>query len=245
MLPFRLDPLHFRHSNIQDVAPSLHTGDTGTSYTMQCTCGATLPDDARFCHRCGKPQYEEDILRLHQQESPVAPVSAPTPSGPPDARISFHNRRAVGVSVAVGLLAIFGFFLLSAVAPATVEVLVLPLFCFAGFAAALLYSNQTGERMTPQSGARIGFMTALWAFLVIMILATFVVIAISNDEVRRQFISLASSRGASGAEQAINMFQNPRQFTRQVMGGLLVMFCLLTFPSMLGGMLGVRFRSRH
>jgi zinc ribbon protein len=212
---------------------------------MQCTCGATLPDDARFCHRCGKPQYEEDIARIQQQEVSAAPAPPQVPTGPPDARISFHNRRAVGVSIAVGLLAIFGFFLLSAVAPASVEVLVLPLFGFAGFTAAMLYSTRSGERMTAQSGARIGFMTALWAFLVIMILATFVVIALSDDEMRRQFIALASSRGSSGAEQAINMFQNPRQFTRQVMGGLLVMFCLLTFPSMLGGMLGVRFRGKH
>ena len=23
-----------------------------------CTCGAQLPPDARFCHKCGKPQYD-------------------------------------------------------------------------------------------------------------------------------------------------------------------------------------------
>ena len=27
-----------------------------------CTCGAELPPDARFCHRCGKPQREETAL---------------------------------------------------------------------------------------------------------------------------------------------------------------------------------------
>lgn len=212
---------------------------------MQCTCGATLPDDARFCHRCGKPQYEEDLVRFHQEETSAPPVTASAPQIASDARISFHNRRAVAVSIAVGLLAMFGFFLLSAIAPGAVEILVLPLFCFAGFAAALVYSNRSGERMTPQSGARIGFMTALWAFLVLLMLATLVVVAISDDDLRHQLITLASSRGASGAEQAINMFQSPRQFTRDVMGGLLVMFCLLTFPSMLGGMLGVRFRGRR
>ena len=24
-----------------------------------CTCGAELPPDSRFCHKCGKPQREE------------------------------------------------------------------------------------------------------------------------------------------------------------------------------------------
>jgi hypothetical protein len=40
------------------------------------------------------------------------------------------------------------------------------------------------------------------------------------------------------------MLQDPRRFILLMMGELLVNFCLFTFPSMLGGMLGVRFASK-
>ena len=211
---------------------------------MHCNCGALLPDDARFCHKCGKPQYEEDIARLEQEYRQHAPVPPLTPPLVASAPIGFHNRRAVAVSIAVAMLALFGFFLISAIAPAAVEILVLPLFCFAGFTAAHLYSRQTGEAMTPQSGARIGFMTALWAFLALMVLVTIVIVALSDPDIRQQIVSLASSRGTPGIEQATKLFENPKQFIFLMLGNLLVTFCLLTFPSMLGGMLGVKFRGK-
>jgi predicted amidophosphoribosyltransferase len=39
-----------------------------------CTCGAELPPDARFCHRCGKPQREEI------EPETVAPIPPGTPA---------------------------------------------------------------------------------------------------------------------------------------------------------------------
>ena len=60
---------------------------------MQCNCGATLPQDARFCHKCGKPQYESDIVRLQEHtreensggaatsESALAGMQQPAPFG--------------------------------------------------------------------------------------------------------------------------------------------------------------------
>ena len=39
-----------------------------------CTCGAQLPPDALFCHKCGKPQRD-----LVTPDDPPEPVSAPAP----------------------------------------------------------------------------------------------------------------------------------------------------------------------
>src|ERR1700751_3927993 len=98
---------------------------------MQCTCGAQLPDDARFCHRCGKPQFEDDIARLRDEK--IREVQAALPvSTPSKVRIDFSNRRGVFGSIAVSMLTLFVFTASSVLVPFAASLLMLPLFCFAG-----------------------------------------------------------------------------------------------------------------
>src|ERR1700693_5429178 len=89
-----------------------------------CTCGAQLPPDARFCHKCGKPQY--DYPGVEQSETPPPLIEvASVPPAPPvqvSGEISFHNRLAVRVG------------LISAVAAVLVSVVPLP-FIFLRFLA--------------------------------------------------------------------------------------------------------------
>src|SRR5438093_11633008 len=69
-----------------------------------CTCGAELPEDARFCHRCGKPQREEIVVE--QPLPPPPPIPAiPTQvwTGVP----SFHHPVAVLVCLFVVSIASF------------------------------------------------------------------------------------------------------------------------------------------
>ncbi len=205
---------------------------------MQCNCGAQLPDDARFCHRCGKPQFEEDVARLEEQTAAQIP---PPPVAPPIS-IDFGNKRALFVSIAVGLLTLLVFTTGSVLIPGAL--LILPLFCFAGYTAARWYIKQTGEAITPQGGARLGFMTALWAFLVVALFSVVFAAFISSPEWRDQLISVLSSQQSSTAKEMSKMLQDPRQSILVLMGGLLVNFCLFTFSSMLGGMLGVRFSAK-
>jgi hypothetical protein len=208
---------------------------------MQCNCGAQLPDDARFCHRCGKPQFEEDIVRLREQEATIAP---PAPVIVAAGKIDFGNKRAVFVSIAVAMLTLFVFTASSVLVPFAASILMLPLFCFAGFTAARWYIKQTGESITAQNGARLGFMTALWAFLVVVVLCVFLAIFVSNPAWRDQLVSMVTSQGNPAAQEIAKMVQDPRKFILLMMGELLVNFCLFTFPSMLGGMLGVRFAAK-
>ena len=109
-----------------------------------CTCGAQLPPDARFCHKCGKPQREEDLV-VEQQPIIVAPPPPSPPAEPPP--ISFRNATAVRVALASGI----PMFLVSAIAgPLALAVPVA-----GGFFAVYLYRRRTGERMTVLAGARL------------------------------------------------------------------------------------------
>ncbi|HEX6544990.1 MAG TPA: zinc ribbon domain-containing protein [Bryobacteraceae bacterium] len=210
---------------------------------MQCTCGAQLPDDARFCHRCGRPQLEEDIVRMREEER--VPLPTPPPPPPLPSKIDFGNRKAVTVSIAVAMLTLLVFLASSVLAPFAATLLILPLFCLSGFVAARWYMKQTGDSITAQAGARLGFMTALWAFLVVVVICVFMAVFISNPEWRDQVVSMVNAQGNPAAGQIAKLLEDPRRFIFLMMGELLVNFCLFTFPSMLGGMLGVRFSNKR
>jgi hypothetical protein len=227
---------------------------------MQCNCGAQLPEDARFCHKCGKPQFESDLARMREEAElsrpPESPPLAPPPvlsrfgrskATPPPLdhkKIDFANRRALMVSVIVALLTLFCFTACSVLVPFAASLLMLPLFCLSGFVAARLYIRQTGEIISTQSGARLGFMTALWAFLVVVVMCVLLAVLISSPELRSEIIDKLTSQGNPATEQILKMLNDPRRFILLMMGELLVNFCLFTFPSMLGGMLGVRFAAK-
>src|SRR5258707_7098587 len=70
-----------------------------------CTCGAQLPEDARFCHKCGKPQRDEPHL-VEPEPPPPMPIGiegAPqAPAAPPS--IGFHNTTAVWIALRVALI---------------------------------------------------------------------------------------------------------------------------------------------
>src|SRR5665213_4268712 len=83
-----------------------HTG----SVPERCTCGAVLPEDARFCHKCGKPQRDEPLIAEEVEETPAAPpvvVAAPPVATFESAAISFHNAPAVRIALIAGLAAFF------------------------------------------------------------------------------------------------------------------------------------------
>src|SRR5712671_1156966 len=84
-----------------------HTGDVPDV----CTCGAKLPPDARFCHKCGKPQRDEPVIVEEAESPPPLPFSE-LPAPPAPARISFHNLLAVRVALMAGALGLCLFVLL-------------------------------------------------------------------------------------------------------------------------------------
>ncbi|MFL6352967.1 MAG: zinc ribbon domain-containing protein [Bryobacteraceae bacterium] len=199
---------------------------------QRCTCGALLPDDARFCHKCGKPQYEEDITRL-AAEAP-ATTSPPTPPVAPPPRISFHNSRAVMVSLVVAAVSLLGLCVAAFIAPLLWPVVL----CAAGFAAAMLYKGRSPEPLSPAAGARLGWMTGLWLFLVFAVSATLTSIYLASASGREALKALPN------IPELAKMLDNPHHFLMSVLASIIPTFFMVTLLPGLGGMLGAKLVTR-
>lgn len=202
-----------------------------------CTCGAELPPDARFCHKCGKPQRDEPLIQEPPQEPP--PRFVPPPPAP--ARIGFHNSAAVRVAFFTGLIAN----LLTAVL-----VFGCPLWLFgAGLLAVQLYARRTGEALTTENGARLGWIAGLFSFVTFAILFTvqFVAEVRSGDferNLREQLQQWPFLR--AHLDQAVELMRSPGGMAMHVLFSLFVMFVIFTMFAMLGGVLGAKLsRGRH
>jgi hypothetical protein len=200
---------------------------------QRCTCGALLPEDARFCHKCGKPQYPEDIERLSASE-PSAPVQAPlTPplSTSPASSISFRNSRAVLISLVVAGAAFVG-----SGAAALLSPLLFPIIlCAAGYVAARLYRRQSAEPLTAAAGARLGWMTGLWLFLIVAVLSAITAIYVSSPQGWAQIRAMWSQ-----VPEVSKVLVNQHDFLMRLAVNLPFFFFLLTLLPGLGGMLGAR-----
>lgn len=203
---------------------------------MRCTCGAYPPEDARFCHKCGRPLYESELIEDEPVPELVVQLPPPLPSVR-EAVINFGNKTAVGVSVMAAAITLFLLILLILAVPS--GALAPLLFCAGGFMAAMLYTRASGERLSAQSGARMGFMTCLWGFLVVLMFTTVLGVAISSPEMRHAMqVQMQSSPQAA---QTLKILENPSEFITQLIVFVALMFCVWTVLSMLGGMLGARF----
>src|SRR5580704_3147294 len=107
-----------------------------------CTCGAELPPDARFCHKCGKPQRPEPAAELLAHEAvsstPAAPARAVAVLQP----LSFRNPTALRVGLlAAGLVSLL--MMIPGVNYASIVWLL-----GAGYFSVWIYTRRTGQRLT-------------------------------------------------------------------------------------------------
>jgi hypothetical protein len=204
-----------------------------------CTCGAQLPPDALFCHKCGKPQRE--ILPPPEEpappvEEPAPPRYIPNPHIPSPLRdslpLNFHN----GAAVRIGLIV---------AAASTIVFFILPFlnWVFGGFLAVFLYRRRTGSLLNTGAGMRLGWITGVLAFVLYIIpFATQVHRMNSMMEER-----LRSMPGQDPAliQQMTHFFQTAPGMAMVVSFSLMVMFLIITFLSMAGGALAAKMVGRH
>jgi hypothetical protein len=125
-----------------------------------CTCGALLPTDALFCHKCGKAQREllpAAATIEPDAASPSIPAIAAPAFATPAARyampVSFRNpaalRTALFVGIAGGLIG---------------NLLPLIAWLAAGFFAVYFYRRRTHDRLDVAAGMRLGWLTGLIMF---------------------------------------------------------------------------------
>ncbi len=200
-----------------------------------CTCGAQLPDDARFCHKCGKPQREED-LQFEEQPVIAVPIVPPPPVAAEPPPISFRNAAAVRVALATGIPV----FLISAFAgPLALAVPVA-----GGFFAVYLYRRRTGQKISVLAGARLGWISGIIVFAILTMLLTMMVLMLSQPDLVQQMrdqMAKMSSISPDEVTRRIELLRTPSSLAL----ALLDAFLSYTLLTALGGAVGAKFLNRH
>lgn len=115
-------------------------------------------------------------------------------------------------------------------------------FVGAGFFAVFLYKRRTGQRLSAMSGARLGWISGLFTFVLVTLFLTVVVLAISDPAglaaIREQWT--AQQHSEQELNQTIEMLRNPAG----IAAGLLSSFLFLTSLPAFGGAICAKFFDR-
>jgi len=216
-----------------------------------CTCGAQLPPDARFCHKCAKPQYDYPGLEDAQPSLPPPlppplplprPVPPPPPVAPPPAEISFRNRIAVKIGFLAALLALAATMLITPVVQSGIVGMFVTF--GAGMLAPLWYTRRTGQQLSVRSGARIGWITGLFCFGFSLVLFTLGILALTTNA--NSIPGLQDNPNMKKAVQdLLKVLNDPAQATQGIIIVLVWMFVFITFLPMIGGALGARLSNKQ
>jgi hypothetical protein len=197
-----------------------------------CTCGAQLPPDALFCHKCGKPQRELVAPEIHIPEhAEFARPPAPVPVAPETLPMNFRNPVAMRIAFTAAILGA----LLS-----WVPVLNVVLWLGAGYFAVFFYRRRTGHLLNLGAGLRMGWITGVMMFAIVAVLFTaFIVVfnASGGIEVLQSQFRNASDPKVQEALQTLRSGSGIAVFLMQL-------FLFITCLSMVGGALGAKLVGR-
>jgi hypothetical protein len=204
-----------------------------------CTCGAELPPDARFCHKCGKPQRPEpaaEMLAHEAETSAAAATLAPARAAAVLQPLSFRNPVALRVGfLAAGLVSFL--MMIPGVNYASIVWLL-----GAGYFSVWIYKRRTGQRLSVRGGARMGWITGVLSFSLVTLIFTFSLVAIQRAGglavVKDRLRELAIQQSA--IDEMVKLVQNPFEILRS----LAIMFLVMTIACTAGGALGAKILSK-
>jgi hypothetical protein len=196
-----------------------------------CTCGAQLPPDALFCHKCGKPQREILTPQVEANTYPTAAAEIPPPPRQQPLPLNFHNPIAVRIA-------------LVAAVSATMLGILLPFVSWlaAGFFAVYLYCRKTGFRLDVAAGVKIGWITGLilYGFSAVVFTVEQLPDALSGHLGKTMLDQMKNSAFQDPAmlQQMTKLLQSEPGIVLLVLLG--VLFVFVTCLSMAGGALGAK-----
>jgi hypothetical protein len=202
-----------------------------------CTCGAQLPPDARFCHKCGKPQFEWTPEPEQVTDVPT-PVAAAPATAPPPTGVSWRNPVAVRVaSLAGGLSSLL---ILLPVPPPINVIWAFLILIAGGFWTVHLFRKRTRVEVSVRNGARLGWMAGVFSFIVLLVVFTINIVLITTvSELREAFDAVVRSNSPEVVKEYEAMMSSPAGLAALVMAALL-MCIMLPICSTIGGALGAK-----
>ena len=201
----------------------------------RCSCGAVLPPDAMFCHKCGKPQREQ-YAPVEVQPPPPPPLLAPVAPPP----IGFHNGTAVRIALLAGILSILVLMLTGQLPLPRTFVLIWMI--ATGFLAVFLYRRRTGQRLSALSGAHLGWICGIFGFVIATIMLTAMAVALSEPSVVSAVRDQMKDRGISDGD--VNQFIDVLRTPVGVISALFMCFLVFTVLPAFGGLIGAKFLDR-
>jgi hypothetical protein len=200
-----------------------------------CTCGAKLAENARFCHLCGRPVFEPEIPEASAIPSvPGATLPQIAPAGLrgglAQLPVSFSNPIALRVAFLMSLA-----IMLMTMIP-VVNVLSPVWWLVAGSGAVLLYRRLTGLSLSVSAGARLGSLTGVLAFLSLVIIIG-LTLAFTGNEFVQEMV-----KQNPDASQVLN---NPPALALAAALALVILFAMVVGMCAAGGALGARFAGRN
>jgi hypothetical protein len=204
----------------------------------RCTCGAVLPPDAMFCHKCGKPQREELIpMEMETAVPPPLPLPLPALEPPP---IGFRNGPAVRIALLAGVLSIF-VSALSGQLPLP-RAFALVWLVATGFLAVFLYRRRTGQRLSALSGAHLGWICGIFGFVIVTVMLITFSVALSEPS----FVSTLQEqlKEYGMRESDVNQFIETLRTPVGIASALLTSFLPFTLLPAVGGLLGAKLLNR-
>ena len=206
-----------------------------------CTCGAQLPPDSLFCHKCGKPQ--RDVMAPEPEPEPESeaevapPPPAPVAAAPQPPALNFHNLVAVRIAFIVAPVA----FLLS-----WIPALNLILWIAAGFLAVFFHRRRTGVLLNVRAGVRLGWITGVIMFAITTVIFTLTVVPVAaNGGIATLFRQQLKNPSDPNVQEALRMLETTPGLATILIAMLFMLFVFITLLSMAGGALGAKFVSRN
>ena len=154
---------------------------------------------------------------------------------PAPLEIGFHN----GLAVRTGFIAASSAFVMFLV-PLPNPLLRLFAFLIAGFLSVFLYTRRSGQMLTIRGGARMGWITGIFSFLLVGALATVSMVLIANREGLAKFLSSQLPPNDARTESMVQMLQDPASLAAVVLFMLVVLFVIVVALPMIGGALGAK-----
>lgn len=195
-----------------------------------CTCGARLVENARFCHLCGRPVFDFPAPEILETPAP-RPAAAQANAGARTAPlpVGFSNPVAVRISIIMSLAT-----MLVEMIPG-VNLLMIVWVLAAGWCAVVLYRRTTGFALSVGAGARLGSITGILTFLSLLVIVTVTVTVMGKDAFEEQF------RRDPQISQVLN---DPGLMVATFLVALVILFAVVVGTCAAGGALGARYIRR-